>query len=41
VSEEVLDRAIDPLSDISERLEKLSDDLLANLPDGVFGKYKM
>ena len=41
VSEDVLNRGVDPFSAISNRLEQLSDDLLANLPDEVFGKYKM
>ena len=41
VSERVYQEAVRTDLDISARMDNLEDDFLANLPDEIFGKYKM
>ncbi len=41
VAEMVMKSALDPFSDLSEKFENISEEMLADLPDEVFGKYKM
>ena len=41
VSEKVFQEAVRTDLDLSSKLEDIEDDFLANLPDDIFGKYKM
>jgi uncharacterized protein len=41
VSDKVFQEAVQTDMDLPSRLEDLEDDFLANLPDDIFGKYKM